>query len=91
MIDTFSSESMTAVWFSNTTERCLLTDGDFLFIYFREKSILPPQTCLKIQFAALDFDLIQVSTLNFKNCSEYTPFTIFIATSAGFFYVLQIL
>jgi hypothetical protein len=37
---------------------------------YRMKSILPPWTCLRVQFTTLNFDLVQFSTSNYKNRSE---------------------
>jgi hypothetical protein len=40
---------------------------------FREKSILHPWTWLKVHLTTLNFNLVQVSPLIYKNRSEYTP------------------
>jgi hypothetical protein len=54
------------------------------------ESNLPPRICLSVQFATLNFNLVQVSTSNSNNRSEYNPFTVFTARPTVFFHVRQI-
>jgi hypothetical protein len=59
-----------------------------VYVFFFERSpIYPLGICLSVQFATLNFNLVQVSTSNSNNRSEYNPFTVFTARPMGFFFM----